>query len=314
MRIIFMGTDIFAVPALKAIAGSSLELVAVITQPDRPKGRKLKLTPSPVKKSAQNLSLEVYQPEKVSDKTFINEVLKPIKPDIIVVAAYGQILSSEIIHMPPIGCINIHPSLLPKLRGAAPIQRAIINGDKETGVTIMFLDEGEDTGDIIIQDRTPINLSDTAEDLFIRLSELGSQMLMKVLDMAQKQILPRYPQDDTKATHAPRLTKEVGRIDWNKSSIDIHNLIRGTIPWPGAYTNFNEKLRVKIWESWPVSDLSSTSGSPGIIVDIVSDKGIIVSTGQDELLLKTIQPPNKAKMDFKDFVNGYRVKIGDMFI
>ena len=322
MRAIFMGTDIFAVPALKAVINSDVELMCVITQPDRPKGRGLKTIPSPVKEVALENKIPLHQPRRIRDREFIEEVLKPLNPDVIVVVAFGQILTKEVLELPhlgaqasclhnPVGCINIHPSLLPKLRGAAPIQRAIMNGEVETGVTIMFMDEGEDTGDIILQDRMEIELSDTSETLSRKLADMGALLIQKVLKLGQSGEIPRRAQDHSKASHAPKLKKEDGLIDWNKSALEIHNLIRGTMPWPGAYTNFRETMKLKIWESQPLGE--SVAGAPGTITDVLPDKGFMVATGDMGLIITTVQPPNKARMAARDFANGYRIKAGDKF-
>ena len=306
-----MGTDIFAVPTLKAVIDSDIELLCVITQPDRRRGRGLKTGFSPVKEIALENNLPLYQPKRVRDREFIDEVLKPLAPDALVVVAFGQILPKEVLDLPPIGCINLHPSLLPKLRGAAPIQRAIINGEVETGATVMFMDEGEDTGDVILQDRMEIEVSDTAELLSQKLAELGARLIQRVLGLAQSGTLPRHHQDDSKATHAPKLKKEDGLIDWNKSALEIHNLIRGTIPWPGAYTTFRETMQLKIWGSQPLGE--RVSGAPCTITDVLPDQGIVVATGDMGLVIATVQPANKSRMAARDFANGYRVKAGDVF-
>jgi methionyl-tRNA formyltransferase len=312
MRVIFMGTDKFAVPALEALINSEVELVCVITQPDRPKGRKLKLAFSPVKEVAIENNLTLHQPNRVREKEFIDQVLKPLKADVIVVAAFGQILPKAILDLPPRGCINIHPSLLPKFRGAAPIQRAIMEGEKETGVTIMFMDEGEDTGDIILQETMEIDSSDSAETLSQKLAYLSASLIQKTLRLAQSGTIPHQPQDQSKASYAPKLRKEDGLIDWKKSAFEIHNLIRGTTPWPGAYTTFREAIQLKIWES-QIPESSHPSAHPGTIVDILPDEGIIVATGDNDLAITTVQPASKSKMTARDFVNGYRIKSGDTF-
>lgn len=317
MRIVFIGTDKFAVPSLKRLADSQVELVCVITQPDQPKGRGLKISPSPVKEFALERGLEIYQPKKIKHESAIQTIRNIFRPDLIIVSAYGQILPKEILEIPPYGCINIHPSLLPKYRGAAPIQRAIINGENETGVTFMFIDEGEDTGDIIIQKTMKIDISDTAEILSSKLAELSADMLTEILNWNGRKpddqlILPRKPQDNSQATYAPKLTKEEGLINWERTSLEIHNLIRGTIPWPGAYTTFNNNI-LKIWESSLSEKTNPIDSKPGMIVDITSDLGINVATGDKELIIKIVQPPNKPRMKAKDFINGYRIKIGDKF-
>ncbi len=312
MRVIFMGTDRFAVPALEALINSEVEVMCVITQPDRPKGRSLGLAFSPVKEVAMENNLTLHQPNRVREKEFIDQVLRPLKPDVIIVAAFGQILPKAILHLPPLGCINIHPSLLPKFRGAAPIQRAIMEGEKETGVTIMFMDEGEDTGDIILQEKMEIATSDSAETLSQRLAYLSARLIQKTLNLAQNGPVPHQPQDHDRASYAPKLRKEDGLIDWEKSALEIHNLIRGTIPWPGAYTTFRESIQVKIWES-QLPESSHPSARPGTIVNILPDKGIVVATGDNDLAITTVQPASKSKMTAIDFVNGYRIKSGDTF-
>jgi methionyl-tRNA formyltransferase len=312
MRVIFMGTDKFAVPALEALIDSEVELMCVITQPDRPKGRSLKLAFSPVKEVAIGNNLTLHQPNRVREKEFIDQVLKPLKPDVIIVAAFGQILPKAVLDLPLHGCVNLHPSLLPKFRGAAPIQRAIMEGEKGTGVTIMFMDEGEDTGDIILQEKMEIDTSDSAETLSQKLAHLSASLIHKALRLSQSGTIPRQPQDHSKASYAPRLRKEDGLIDWERSAFEIHNLIRGTIPWPGAYTTFREAIQVKIWKS-QLLESSHPSVSPGTIIDVLLDKGIVVATGENDLAVNTIQPASKSKMTARDFVNGYRAKAGDTF-
>lgn len=320
-----MGTDRFAIPALKAIVKSGVELICVITQPDQPKGRGLKLTPSPIKTVALECNIPVYQPERIRDKQFIEKIKQEFKPELIIVVAFGQILSKAILDMPEYGCINIHPSLLPKYRGAAPIRRAVMNGEMETGVTLMFMDEGEDTGDIIHQEHVSIELSDSADILSEKLAEISADMLLKVLieedgSPVESLILPHYPQDHSKATHAPKLAKEEGLINWGKSAYEIHNLIRGIVPWPGAYTTFqstglSDVKTIRIWESvLPESSIEKEAkAQSGSIIGVTSGSGIIVKTGDGELVINTVQPADKAKMKAKDFINGYRLKIGDIF-
>jgi len=323
MRVVFMGTDIFSMPSLKAVAESGVELVCAVTQPDQPKGRGLKLTAPPVKEFAIEHNISACQPQRVKDKEFIERAQNEFKPDLIIVVAFGQILPKAILDLPKYGCINIHPSLLPKYRGAAPIQRAIINGEKETGVTLMFVAESEDTGDIIYQESVKIDISDTALSLFEKLSAVAAEMLKKVLTNddgtpLEKLNLPRHPQDHSKTTHAPKLTKEDGLIDWGKTAFEIHNLIRGTVPWPGAYTNIilddsDTANILKIWDS-RLSDLEGIETAPGTIIEVTDDSGIVVATGDVSLVINTVQPPNKPKMKARDFMNGYRLKVGDGFI
>lgn len=319
MRVVFMGTDKFAVPSLEAVIKSGVDLITVITQPDQPKGRGLKLSFSPVKECALKNNIPICQPEKVRDKNFIERVKNEFQPNLIIVVAYGQILPKSLLDIPNFGCINIHPSLLPRYRGASPIQRAIMNGESETGVTIMFMDEGEDTGDIILQERVPIGITETSERLSEKLANIAGQMLLKLLlndDGTVKETLelPRHPQDHSQATYAPKLTKEDGLIDWGKSAFEIHNIIRGTIPWPGAYTEFSSisgKKMLKIWDS-ELADLpQNTDAVPGTILELTRESGIIVATGNGGLIINTVQPADKSKMKAKDFINGYRIRIGD---
>jgi len=319
MRVVFMGTDKFAVPSLEAVIKSGVDLVCVITQPDQPKGRGLKLSSSPVKESALKYNIPVYQPEKVRDKDFVEKIRHEFKPKLIIVAAYGQILPKYLLDIPEYGCVNVHPSLLPKYRGASPIQRAIINGESGTGVTLMFMDEGEDTGDIIYQERVEIGMSETSEILSEKLADIAGHILLKILRKedglpAESLALPRYPQDHSQATHVPRLSKEDGLIDWNKPAFEIHNLIRGTIPWPGAWTTFDiasEEKILKIWDSKPEKLPENVNFSPGTISIVTASAGIGVVTGDDVLIIDTVQPADKSRMKAKDFINGYRIKIGD---
>ncbi|MDQ1316556.1 MAG: Methionyl-tRNA formyltransferase [Candidatus Poribacteria bacterium] len=324
MRVVFMGTDKFAVPALKSVIKSGVKLICVVTQPDQPKGRGLKLTPSPIKEVAIEYNIPIYQPERVRDKQFIEKIEQEFKPELIIVVAFGQIIPKAILELPEYRCINIHPSLLPKYRGAAPIQRAIINGENETGVTLMFVDEGEDTGDIIYQEHLSIGMSDSSEILSEKLAEISARMLLTLLTKedgspVELLMLPRYSQDHSKATQAPKLTKEDGLINWDKSAYEIHNLIRGTIPWPGAYTTFqltgsNDMKTLRIWESLlPESSTEKkVKTEPGTITGITSDSGMVIETGMGELIINIVQPADKSKMKAKDFVNGYRLKIGDV--
>lgn len=322
MRILFMGTDEFAIPSLSTLFESKHELIGVVTQPDRPSGRGRKLKASPVKKLAGKLSISVYQPERVSDPDFVEEIRK-LEPELIVVAAYGQILKENVLDCPSVACVNVHPSLLPKYRGAAPIQRAIIDGEKQTGVTIILMDEGEDTGDIVTQKPVKIEREDTAISLKDKLSKIAADILIEVVDKTQESgDLPHIPQKDDEATYAPKLTKEDGKIDWSKSAEDTYNLVRGSLPWPGAYTYYNGKM-IKIISSEAVSEDDSNDAAseaeplaerllPGTII-VKSKKKIEVVTGEGKLVVNELQPANKRKMDARDFINGYRLKTGVRF-
>jgi len=312
-----MGTSKFAVPILESLIEetgkrepSNFQLIGVVTQPDRPGGRGRKLTASAVKVVAEQHGLSLYQPPRARATEFVCK-LGELQPDVIVVADYGQILSKHILDIPPCGVINVHPSMLPKYRGAAPIHRAIINGETHTGVTIMLLDEGEDTGDIILQKEVEILDSDTTDMLCDRLANISVDVLLEALSMAKGCPPPHYPQDESKATYAPKLTKEEGMIDWNKSAVNIRNLVRGTYPWPGTHTYFGEKTLLKVI-SCKTTDIHIKDAPPGTIY-ITPEKELAVKTGEGTLILKTVQPANKGKMDAKDFINGYRIKTGDQF-
>ena len=245
MRILFMGTSEFAVPALRELITHKLEIVGVVTQPDRPSGRGKRLNPPPVKIVATEHNLSVYQPERVRKPDFMRG-LERLAPDVIVVAAFGQLLPQTVLEIPPCGTINLHPSLLPKYRGAAPIQWALINGETQTGVTLMLLDAGEDTGDIISTSYIRIRNEDNAFTLTEQLAQLGANQLVQLLsEMPKGAPPPATPQNNAEATHAPRLTKEIGHIDWHQPATTIHNLVRGTAIWPGAYTLFSEQAPIE---------------------------------------------------------------------
>lgn len=306
-----MGTSEFAVPALKALISADFELIGVVTQPDRPSGRGKRLNPSPIKVVATEHKLPLYQPERARKLNF-GRTLKNLAPDVIVVAAFGQLLPQTILDIPPCGTINLHPSLLPKYRGAAPIQWALINGETETGVTLMLLDAGEDTGDIICAERIRIKDTDTALTLTEQLATLGAKQLVQVLSKMPKNAPPSAtPQNDAAATHAPRLTKETGHIDWNQPAVAIHNLVRGTAIWPGAYTFFRENLRLKIVDCQPQTQVPA--GPPGTL-EIVERQKLFVATAEGALQLRQIQPATKKAMEARDFINGYQLQTGERFL
>ncbi len=317
MRVLFMGTSEFAIPALKELIAHHFEIIAVVTQPDHPSGRGKKLNPPPVKQIATEYNLNIYQPEKVRVPEFV-ETLERLAPDVIIVAAFGQLLPQTVLDIPPCGVINLHPSLLPKYRGAAPIQWALINGEKETGVTLMLLDAGEDTGDIICMERIPIELEDTAETLHHQLAIIGARLLVDVLgNLPHGQPPVATPQNHVNATHAPRLTKTVGHINWNEPATTIHNLIRGTTGWPGAYSFFREGTLLKIIQALPDEDTHKVKRNipnelPGTI-KITSERQLFVVTGRGELQLLQVQPATKKVMEVYDFVNGYQIKTGESF-
>lgn len=304
-RVIFMGTPDFAVPCLARLVEIS-DVVAVVTQPDRPKGRGQKLLPPPVKVFSQEHGIAVYQPVRVKATDFV-DVLRGLAPDLIVVVAFGQILSKEILSLPPLGCINVHASLLPRYRGAAPMQWAIVRGEKETGVTTMFMDEGLDTGDMLLRETLPITQAMTAAELHDAMMKLGADVLEKTLFSLSEGTLKRTPQDDALSTYAPLLDKAVGRIDWKKPAQEIHDLVRGLNSWPGAYTML-EGQKFKIWRT----RLAEGTAEPGEIVS-VTKQGLLVGTGEGMLEILEVQAPSKKKMAAGDYVRGHGLQLPARF-
>ena len=305
MKIVFMGTPDFAVGALEALVEAGHEVVAVVTQPDKPKGRGKEMQQTPVKVCAIKHNIEVFQPVKIKTAEAV-EVLKGYGADLFVVAAFGQILSKEILDMPKFGCVNIHASLLPKYRGAAPIQWAILNGEKETGVTIMQMNEGLDTGDMLTKVIVSIEDTDTGESLFDKLAEAGAKLLVETIPQIEAGTLNPEPQDDSLSTYAKMIKKEMGLIDWKKEAIVLERLVRGMNSWPSAYTHFNGKT-LKIWEAGV--EASEEKAVPGTVVE-VNKNSIKVQTGQDLLVLKQIQLEGKKRMDVAAFLLGYKVEAG----
>lgn len=315
MRIVFMGTPDFAVASLKSLIEAGHLVSGVVTQPDRPKGRGQKLTPPPVKVAAQEAGLTVFQPEKIKTPGFVEE-LRRLAPELIVVAAFGQLLSGEILELPPHGCINVHASLLPKYRGAAPIHWAVINGEPNTGVTIMQMDVGLDTGDMIISEDIPITPEDSTGSLHDKLAQLGGRLLVRAIAAISQGKAQRMPQNHDESTYAPLLTKEVEKIGWGRSSVEIFNLVRGLNPWPGAYTLFEDKV-LKVWGTractidrvpGPIPELSRYK--PGEVLGRVPDVGFAVTTGNGCIALTEVQPQGGKRMKAEDFMNGYKVKVG----
>jgi methionyl-tRNA formyltransferase len=298
-----MGTPEFSIPSLESLFKSHWDLIGVVTQPDRPQGRGSKVIPSPVKKKGIEYQLPIYQPIKVKDPEFLGEI-RTLAPDIIVVVAFGQILPKSILEIPPLGCINVHASLLPLYRGAAPIQWAIIKGEKETGVTTIKMNEAMDEGDILDQKSLPIGDQETAGELFTNLSIQGANLLQQTLKKIETHSLTPQKQDHQKASYAPSLKKEDGRIMWEKSAEQIVNLIRGTDPWPGAFTFLGSK-RLRIWRA-TAEPLSSFEGKPGKISAVTSES-LEVVTGKGILLIQEIQPENKRRMEVKEFLAGYSI-------
>ena len=307
MRIVFMGTPDFAVPCLQKLIDCGHEISGVFTQPDKPKGRHGVMTPPPVKELALKNGLTVYQPVKMKDGTAL-EMLRQADPELVIVVAYGKILPKEILELPKYGCINIHASLLPKLRGAAPIQWSVINGFEKTGVTSMQMDEGLDTGDMLIKKETAIGENETAGELHDRLSLLGAQVLAETLCALEKGELKPVKQNHSEFTYAPMLSKELSPIDWNLSAQEVHNKIRGLSPWPSASARLGEK-NVKIHRS-VLTDVKG--GLPGEIIE--AGKRLVVSCGDGKCIeILEIQAENKKAMSAADFLRGNPVKTGERF-
>ncbi|MFA1818621.1 methionyl-tRNA formyltransferase [Virgibacillus oceani] len=306
-RIVFMGTPDFSVPILKALTETGHEVILVVSQPDRPKGRKRVITPTPVKMEAEKHGIPVFQPEKI--KSQYKEILS-YQPDLIITAAYGQILPNELLEAPEYGCINVHASLLPELRGGAPIHYAILQGKKETGITIMYMVEQLDAGDILSKKTVPIEDSDHVGSLHDKLSAAGADLLTETLpDLFANRLKPTR-QNNEKATFATNIKRNEEKIDWTKSNGEIYNHIRGMHPWPVAYTTYHKK-NMKIW--WAEKDDTTYTGNPGEIVEKVDNQGFIVICGnQKGLRITEIQPAGKKRMTVEDYLRGAadRIKIG----
>jgi len=310
LRIVFMGTPELACASLSALmAAPGLQVVAVVTQPDRPKGRDLKLTPSPVKELASRAGLPVLQPERSRSEAFLSE-LSGLAPDLIAVAAFGQILPRAILDLPHFGCLNVHTSLLPKYRGAAPIQWAILNGEVETGVTIMKMDEGLDTGAILSQARTPIEVQDDSETLHDRLATLGAQLLVKTIQSFIAGDLTPVPQPAEGATHAPKIKKQDGRLSWNEPCLSVWNRVRALTPWPGAFTFLPSQPRPRLLKIWQAQTAES-SGAPGEVLR-ADDSGIYVACGVGSLRILTVQLEGGRRLSAVQFLAGHSLKPGQV--
>ena len=306
-NIIFMGTPTFAVPAIEALHQSGHTVACVLTQPDRPQGRGRKVVPSPVKSTAITENFPVLQPTTMkSEDIFVK--LADCKPDFFIVVAFGHMLPERLLNVPRLGAINIHASLLPKYRGSAPIQWAIINGEKKTGVTTMLLDKGMDTGDILMQSEEKILPDDTAASLHDRLSQLGADLLVDTLDGFAKGTMPSTPQDHSLASYAPLLTKHDGHIDWNRSAESLETFIRGVTPWPGAFS-FHKDKRFKIFKSEPIP--MDTTTAPGTVLRGFPDE-LRVATGDGALSILEIQGASGKRLMTKDFLRGYHLPPGDI--
>ena len=307
-RIIFLGTPDFAVPVLKSLIASPDEVVAVVTQPDREKGRGKRLTPPPVKTAALAAGLHVLQPTKIKTQEF-RDTLAAFRPDVIVVAAYGRILPPSILDLPPLGCINVHGSLLPKYRGAAPIQWAVINGETEVGVTIMRMDVGMDTGDILLPARLSVDADETSGSLFLKLADLGASTLIRAFNLLRQDKLPPVPQDHSQATPAPMLTKEHGLIDWNRPATELHCWIRGLDPWPTAYSYLKQK-RFRLFA--PEVIPCRSDATPGVLLR-ADREGLVIATGHNAILIREIQPEGGKRMTVDAYICGHPLRPGLCF-
>lgn len=308
MKLIFFGSSSFGLPSLKSLLRADHNISCVVTQPDRKKGRGLRIAQTEIKLFSQSAGLTVYQPEKVNAPEAAG-FLKKYGPDLFVVMAYGQILSQELLDIPRIMPLNVHASLLPLYRGASPINRAIINGETETGVTVIKMSANMDAGPVILQKKTSIGNEDTAVTLENKLSSLSAQALLEALDLIANNNYVLAPQDESKATFAPKLKKEDGLIDWNKRAADIYNLVRGCLGWPNAYTYYNGKL-LKIYKA-KVTGLSGQR-SAGEITDI-SKEGITVATQEGGLTIEELQIEGKRRMKAEEFILGYKIHCGGVF-
>ena len=307
-RIVFFGTPSFALPTLRGLLEGPDEVVGVVTQPDREKGRGRRIVISPVKELALQHGLTVLQPEKVKEEAF-QEALSGLQPDLFVVVAYGQILPKPVLNIPKYGAVNVHASLLPRYRGAAPIAWAILKGEKVTGVTTMVMDEGMDTGDILLQAEVPIGREETCENLHDRLAPLGAQLLSKTIERMKAGDLRAIPQDHSKATYAPPLKKEDGHIHWEREAGEIDRQVRAFNPWPGAFTKWGDRL-LKIYGGEIRERMAE--GKAGVVVWVGSDF-IEVAAGKGSYLIKEVQLEGRKKMTIREFLSGHALAVGTVF-
>lgn len=305
MKIVFMGTPEFSIPSLEAIESEGHELIGVVTQPDRPKGRGKHMSPPPVKEWALERGVKVYQPKKARDEEFIAQ-LEGLDPDLIVTAAYGQILPKKILGIPPLGCINVHGSLLPKYRGASPIQQAIMDGETKTGITIMYMDVGMDTGDIILQREIPIYPEENCESLHDRLAQLGGLALRESLRLFAQGRPEGVPQSHEEATYCQKIDKSMGQIDWNMDIDSIKNHVRALTPWPGAYT-YIDGMRLKVWEVGQREYWEEDGIIPGQVVYGDEEHGLVITGSNGTIRLSRIQAPGKRVMEDVEFLRGNRL-------
>jgi len=310
LNVLFMGTPDFAKDSLEALYNAKYNIIGVVTNPDRPKGRGMKMIASPVKEFAVEKGIDVYQPEKVRNNTEFIQIIKELNPDIICVVAYGKILPKEILEIPRLGCINLHGSILPKYRGSAPIQWAVLNGDQETGVTTIYMDETMDSGDIILTETVEIGEDETTGELWDRLSKIGAKLLVETVDQIEKGIAPREKQPED-YTLAPMLNKEMSKIEWNTmDSKKIKNLVRGLNPIMGAYTLYEDK-KIKFWKV-QISEKQNSNELPGTIL-IASDKeGLTIKTLDGTIDILEIQGENAKRMNICDFLRGNKLEVGNV--
>jgi methionyl-tRNA formyltransferase len=303
-----MGTPDFSVPTLECLIDSEHEIIGVVTQPDKPKGRGKHIIHPPVKVVALEKGIPVYQPNKVKEQDFMDAMVA-LKPDLAVVVAFGQILPKAFLELPKYGCINIHASLLPKYRGAGPIQWAVIHGEATTGVTTMYMDVGLDTGDMLLKETVAIEPNETGGSLHDKLSVIGGPLILKTIQAMVENHLVRQPQDNALSTYAPMLNKELGNIDWNQPADRIERLVRGLNPWPSAYTYYEGKL-LKIWESEVVR--SDALDIPIGSIYEIRDDGFVVKCKEDALLIKNLQLQGKKRMSTPDFLRGHQIQLGQL--
>lgn len=308
MKILFMGTPEFAVPSLDMLVQQGYDIVGVVTQPDKPKGRGNKLTPPPVKEYALGKGIPVLQPEKVKTPEFAAQI-KALQPDLMVTAAYGKILPKEVLDIPPMGCINVHGSLLPKYRGSAPLWWVVIHGETVTGITTMFTDVGMDTGDMLLKKELPITEDMTTEDVHDAMALLGAEVLQETLEQLQAGTLVRIPQNHEEATYAPMIKKEMAHIDWTRPAQEIHNLIRGMNPWPIAYTHYKDEV-VKVWKAQPVHG-STRVQIPGTICE-VGKEGIVVAAGSGCIRIVELQFSSSKRMTVEQYLAGHAIEKGEV--
>ncbi|MCH4190756.1 MAG: methionyl-tRNA formyltransferase [Butyrivibrio sp.] len=307
MKIVYMGTPDFAVGALEALIAAGNEIAEVVTQPDKPKGRNKEMAVSPVKQCALEHGIPVFQPVRIKTPEAVAH-MKMIDADIYVVAAFGQILSQEILDIPRFGCVNIHASLLPEYRGAAPIQQVLLDGKEQTGVTIMQMDAGCDTGDILMQEKLKITEEDTAGTLFDRLSVLGAQLIVRALPQIEAGTLHPVKQDNSRSTSTGKLSKEMGHISWDKGARELVHLIQATSPWPSAYTRLDGKI-LKIWKAQ--ADEIQADGLPGSVSEVTPEE-MIINTGRNRLIVKEVQLEGKRRMAVSEFLRGNHIEKGMM--